>query len=219
MGKYHLPRSKAITYKSSADTNEGEVFTRKDIDNTTALDAFFKDNFPQITDSQLSVVNYLYPKGQKYPTRGSYFSAAGEAYGQMRYMCSSLNVSSLLTESGLQAVYQYHYAVFEDADAATGDGTKHAQAIAPFWGTSPSGSRAAGISPWMQGYLFSFVKTVGNPNTLRKGGSPIWYSFNEQSMQRMLFPNDPEELGMEYTSDTLKERCRYWSDIGPSIGQ
>jgi len=134
-------------------------------------------------------------------------------------MCSSLNVSSLLTEAAVHSVYQYHYAVFEDANAASGDGTTHAQAVNPFWGASPATSRAAGVSPAMQGYFFSFIKTGGDPNKLRKSGSPVWYTYNQQSMQRMLFPNDPAEVGMEYVSVDLRAKCKYWSEIGPSIGQ
>lgn len=62
------------------------------------MDNFLLDNFPQLNSSMLATINSLYPEGAQFPSRGSFFSAAATVYGEMRYICPGIFISSAINQ-------------------------------------------------------------------------------------------------------------------------
>jgi len=58
------------------------------------MTTFLENNFPALSTSDGETINELYPKGAQFPGRGEFFSAAAAAYGDMRYICPGILVST-----------------------------------------------------------------------------------------------------------------------------
>ncbi|KAH9205844.1 Alpha/Beta hydrolase protein [Leptodontidium sp. 2 PMI_412] len=202
-----------------SDTNEGTVFTPHTISNYTEMNNFLKNNWPKLTAFQLARIDFLYPKAEQFPDRGPYFRTAANAYGDLRYTCPGLYLSSKFGDDGVQNIYNYRWDVLTEANALNGDGVTHTAGVAPTWGLYLPGSPEANISPYIQSYITSFIRTSGNPNLYRLKGSPEWTRYSEQNAKRMHFPNDPYEVGMESVTSGQKKKCGYLSSISPVIGQ
>ena len=84
--------------KFSDDTNEGTIFTPTYINNYTQMNNFLVDNWVQLTASDLAEIDFLYPEGAQYPNTGAYWSAACDAYGEIRYICPGIFLSSIFSD-------------------------------------------------------------------------------------------------------------------------
>lgn len=74
------------------------------------MDSFLADNFPAFTANMASVVNRLYPKSSQFPNRSAFFSAAANVYGDMRYTCPGIFLSSVIHQfMGNQPNFLYQY--------------------------------------------------------------------------------------------------------------
>lgn len=79
------------------DTNGGTVFTPKTTANQQESNAFLTQQFPYLTQSQLAEIAELYPvpTGDACPPSGTcWWRQVSNAYGDMRYMCPGLYISS-----------------------------------------------------------------------------------------------------------------------------
>lgn len=76
------------------DTNGGTVFVPKDTASQADSDDFLVSQFPYLASSQLDQINKLYPKPDQCPLNKCWWRQASNAYGEMRYMCPSLYISS-----------------------------------------------------------------------------------------------------------------------------
>ena len=167
----------------------------------------------------MAVVDALYPPTTQVPNSGKYFRAAADVYGDIRYVCSSLYVSSVMSHLGIQQTYQYHWDVVNPVDAASGFGVRHVRGSLPSWGLSPDGSAESVISPYILRYLTSFVRTQGDPNLWRLEGAPVWKGFGAEEERRLRFVNDPTRVAMEEGSEVYSLKCAFLNGIGPAIGQ
>jgi carboxylesterase type B len=202
------------------DTNEGTGFVPRGTDNTTDMDNFFKDNFPKFTKDQLSKIHRLFPPTEfQLPGTGKYYRTLADAYGEMRYVCSSLFISDTLVSAGVKQSYQYRWDVVNPTDSANGIGVRHTAGMAPIFGNSAAGSPEAVVSPYIQQYFTSFIRTAGDPNKYRFPGSPVWKPYKKNGYNRIHFPNDIFEIGMETVERQAQDYCQYFTKIGPSIGQ
>lgn len=98
------------------------------------MNNFLKNNWPKLTAFQLARIDFLYPKAEQFPDRGPYFRTAANAYGDLRYTCPGLYLSSKFGDDGVQNIYNYRWDVLTEANALNGDGVTHTAGVAPTWG-------------------------------------------------------------------------------------
>lgn len=91
------------------DTNEGTIFTPAQINSTTAMNSFLQDQFVKLTAADLDQIDQYYPEAEQFPGKGTFWRAAANAYGEMRYICPGIYISSMVTEHGEEASYNYQY--------------------------------------------------------------------------------------------------------------
>lgn len=204
------------------DSNEGTIFAHKTLNTSDESKRFLKDQFPLLTTAQLDKIDALYPKGPQYTGAGTYWSQASLAYGELRYICPGIYVSSAYDRAGVKSIWNYRYDVSEDALLSTGYGTPHTaeqQAIFFSPGSPASyqqGHPNANIVPVIQGYWASFIRCY-DPNKHRFKGAPKWQQWTQKGVDRLLF--EVNATRMETVPSEQQERCAYLSGIGPSIGQ
>jgi carboxylesterase type B len=154
-------------------------------------------------------------------------------------MCPTVFISDAFARHGVQENWNYRYNVKDPAQVALGLGTPHTAEIGAIWGPENSrgaapasyypGGENAWITPLMQGYWTSFIKTL-DPNTLRPAGAPMWETFRDaagtdghgekdENMQRRILFDTVKTTGMEEVSVSMKARCQYLNSIGVEIRQ
>ena len=81
-----------------------------------------KDQFPYLTDTQLSTLDSLYPNpNQTCPNTGCYWRQLADVYGETRYMCPSLFISRAYTAHAPEVSnYAYRYNVLDPKQEAEG---------------------------------------------------------------------------------------------------
>lgn len=208
-------------------TNEGTIFAPKNTTNYTTMNEFLQNNFPHLTTDQLSRIDEFYPfDNQIFPSSKPYWRTAANAYGEMRYNCPGIFISSAFDNAGVAGNWNYHYNVTDPKDDARGLGVSHTIEITAIWGGYPyvpSGTPTsykttnADIIPLMQGYWTSFIR-AHNPNTYRLPGSPEWERFSVSDKKRILLQARNGTVMEKVPGDQL-ERCEYLSGIGPLIQQ
>lgn len=201
------------------DTNGGTIFTPRDTNDVAAMNRFMKDQFPKITDKQLAQIDEYYPKAEQFPNTGQYWRAVSNAYGDMRYMCPGLYISSAFSKSRTPS-WNYRYNVEDPSQVASGIGVPHTVEINAIWGpanvnggapASYSTSLNRNIVPLMQGYWTSFIRSH-NPNTHRMRGSPVWKEWDPLLMNRIRL--ETNTTSMELVDHDERVRCSYLSSIG-----
>ena len=206
-------------------TNEGSVFVPKNVSDVGEADTFIQDQFPEIELDHLAKINKWYlqeNQTQNFPDAGAYWRPTSNAYGDMRYTCPGMAVSSIFAKAGTPS-WNYQYAVQDPDMEKSGVGVPHMVDVNAIWGpdyvsaadipASYRGSNAP-IIPVMQGYWTSFIKAL-DPNTHRHPGSPEWGTWNRD---RRLFIRTGETRMETVPSDQL-ERCEYLVSIGVALGQ
>lgn len=177
------------------------------------MNSFLKDNFVQLTASQLAEIDFLYPKAQQFPNSGPYWRTASNAYGEMRYICPGIFISSAFSRYGISQNYNYHWDYLSAANAMSGFGVEHTSENPSIWGEGGNP-----LIPVIQGYWTSFIRS-GNPNTFKLASAPEWTAFDAWGMERVLFPKEPADVRMEGVPWDQRGRCAYLSSIGVSIAQ
>ncbi|CAL5868668.1 uncharacterized protein PFLUO_LOCUS2895 [Penicillium psychrofluorescens] len=210
------------------DTNEGTIFVPQSTNSTRDADAFIKDQFPAITHSQLATINkiYLNPwQTEPFPNAGIYWRPAATAYGEMRYICPGIDLSSIYAAAGLPS-WNYHYAVLDPTSEREGYGVSHTIETNAIWGpdmvsgTPPASYYTinAPIIPVMQGYWTSFIRSM-NPNTHRDPSTPEWETWGHgQDAYRRIFLRT-NQTAMETVPMDQRQRCRFLTGIGGQLHQ
>ncbi|PMD13702.1 alpha/beta-hydrolase [Hyaloscypha hepaticicola] len=198
------------------DTNEGTIFTPSNISSVTDMDKFLKDQFANLTQSDLKQINTYFPESQQFSGRGVYWRAAANAYGEIRYICPGIFISTMLSTHGQAASYNYRWDVLSPKNAANGLGVVHTAELQSIWGTSNAPDNVS--IPTIQAYWTSFIRTK-DPNTYKLKSSPEWMTFNSTGMGRLHFPNDPTNVTMESVPADQRARCAFFQSIGPSAQQ
>lgn len=199
------------------DTNEGTIFTPSNINNRSDVNAFLKNNFVRLNDTQLAQIATYYPKDNATVSsnRGAYWRTAANAYGEMRYNCPGINISSTLSAFSVPS-WNYHWDVLSTANNQSGFGVTHTAELNSIWGSS--GPPDSAEIPTIQAYWASFIRTK-DPNTHKLASAPVWTAFNGTAMQRVHFVNQPVDVAMESVPQAQRERCAYLSGIGVSVAQ
>ncbi|KAF7117232.1 hypothetical protein CNMCM5793_005988 [Aspergillus hiratsukae] len=209
------------------DTNEGTVFVPKDIASVAEADKFLQNQFPEIQLHHLAKINELYlqeNQTQPFPNASVWWRPASNAYGEMRYICPGIDMSTVYEDVGVKS-WNYHYAVEDPAAQASGYGVSHTVEVHAIWGPENTNGGAppsytttnAPIVPVMQGYWTSFIKTF-NPNTHRYPGSPEWKTWGKGGGYSRIFIKS-NETRMERVPLDQRQRCAYLISIGTALGQ
>lgn len=203
------------------DTNGGTKFTPKSTATLAQSNQYMLDQYPTLSLEQLGEVNQLYPnKNLTCPNPGCYWRQVSDTYGEARYMCPALTVTSLMTKYGVPDSYAYRWNVEDPEQIAAGFGVPHTIELNALLGPAyvedpPESYKPGGInelaSPIMQGYWTSFIRTY-NPNKHRYQGTAPWRSWSEQHA-RLTFGTEGQTT-MIQVDDSLKRRCDYWAQIG-----
>jgi carboxylesterase type B len=197
-------------------TNEGTVFTPKNINNYNDVNNFLKNNFVKLTASQLAQIDHLYPQAEQFPNAGAYWRTAANAYGDMRYMCPGIWVSTIFDKHALSA-WVYHWDIAPQSNIDSGLGVVHCDEVNSIWNTATALPESA-LNPTIQSYWASFIRTQ-DPNKLKLSSAPEWQRLDSVGLQRMHFVADPTKVAMEAVAADYYSRCNYLTSIGGELGQ
>jgi carboxylesterase type B len=187
------------------------------------MNTFLLSNFPHLTQEQLITIDDLYPKAAQFPGTGAYWRTVSNAYGEMRYICPGINVSSVMANARVK-VWNYRYNVRDPTNYAHGLGTTHTEEVSAIWGTqyvnggAPASYNSSNypMVPVIQGYWTSFIRAF-DPNLYRAKGTPIWDGWTESAMKRLMFITNG--TAMETAPSAQANRCEFLSGIAVSIQQ
>ncbi|KAL2814762.1 Alpha/Beta hydrolase protein [Aspergillus granulosus] len=215
-------------------TNEGTTFTPKNLTSITDVNNFLRNQFPAIRSRHLARIEDYYLQNvnstQPYPNATRYWRPASNAYGELRYNCPGIAMSTAYANANVPS-WNYHYSVLDPEDEASGDGVYHVVELNAIWGpdnvyysaevgSPPPASyytSNAPIIPVMQGYWMSFIRSF-DPNTFRYPGSPRWETWGRGDAGRRLFIRTGETR-MESVPEDQRERCEYLISIGVELTQ
>ncbi|KAI2634637.1 vacuolar triacylglycerol lipase [Xylaria nigripes] len=210
------------------DTNEGTIFTPQSTSTIGESNTFVKSQFPYLTLDQLNQINTLYPNQNEAscPSSGCYWQQVSESYGDMRYTCPGMFISSAMATFGMSQTYSYRYNVEDPDQVAQGLGVPHTSELSAIFGPNnvhsapvsyfPGGTNAE-VVPLIQAYWTSFIRSF-DPNTYRLSESTNWESWDSDTQNRLLFGTGGA-TAMEVVSDEMKNKCSYFHSIGPTIRQ
>lgn len=197
-------------------TDEGTVFVQRNITSVQDQKDFIHSNYPTISTTQLDELVNIYPPGNKtFANTGKYWSATSEAYGELRYVCPGIHLSTLYSQYRVPGNFNYRYNAFPDL--VNGNGVGHVAELGAIWGKSKPASEQkpsdfnADIPFVIQRYWISFVITF-DPNTLRAPGSPKWeeWSYDGKGsgkMGRIVVQDGFNATTMETVPPQQANRC------------
>ncbi|KAI1865080.1 hypothetical protein JX265_008127 [Neoarthrinium moseri] len=210
------------------DTNGGTVFAPSNTSTLAQSNMWLHNQFPRLTLDHLGTIDELYPNpNETCPNVGCYWRQLSNAYGETRYMCPSLFISSAFTQHGVPQSWAYRYNVEDPTQIAQGYGVPHTVESNAIWGpenvpnTAPasyySNGTNAAVIPVIQGYWTSFIRSF-DPNKYRYPGSARWEEWTTSAQQRLVFQTGGQ-TEVETVDEALLRRCKFWSDIGVDIAQ
>ncbi|KAK6067535.1 triacylglycerol lipase [Seiridium cupressi] len=178
-----------------------------------------------------ATINGLYPwTKQTFSNSGAYWRQLADTYGEGRFMCPTIYVSSAAARYGTSGKSRnYRYNVIDLVSYAAGYGVPHTVELSAILGPDydtpgksvptsyfPNGENEL-VSPVIQAYWTSFIRTF-DPNTYRYPAAAEWRPWNLTQKERLLFQTGGGTV-MENLEEGLQERCSYWYLIGESILQ
>lgn len=211
------------------DSNGGTSFAPQDTSTLAQSNVWLKNQFPYITTEQFADINALYPNpNDTCPNVGCYWRQLSNTYGEMRYMCPGLYVTSAYVERGVPQSWHYRWNVEDPAQVAAGQGVPHTVELNAIFGPYntqgnspasyyPNGTNANAV-PVVQAYWTSFIRSY-DPNTYRLNGTAEWQPWDEDTQQRILFDTGGLTSMESLAGSELMERCDYWYGIGVDIRQ
>ncbi|KAI1305081.1 vacuolar triacylglycerol lipase [Xylaria venustula] len=210
------------------DTNEGTIFTPQTAATIGDSNKFLKSQFPYLTLEQLGNLNSLYPNpnNASCPSSGCYWRQVSDVYGDMRYTCPGLFISSAVTNFGMPKSYSYRWNVEDPTQIAEGLGVPHTVEVNAIFGPgnvpgAPASYSAGGVNaavvPIIQAYWTSFIRTF-DPNTHRLNGSAHWEVWHPKTQDRLLFETGGNTT-MEIVSVDQRSKCSYFYSIGTAVRQ
>ena len=203
------------------DTNEGTIFTPRSLKTEDESTTFMKNNYPALSDAQLDQFKTMY-KFDNTDT-SDYWLQASWAYGETRYICPGIHMSTLVANNSNENVWNWRYNIATPEQKKDLNLVAHGSEMPAIWGPQyqgPSGpaemleTNATDTVTAMQGYWLSFIKTL-DPNRLKPDVAPTWDTWN--GTNRILF--DFNGTSMEIIDDSQIERCGYLSQIMVQLQQ
>jgi acetylcholinesterase len=203
------------------DTNEGSIFA---FNAATSSDVaqFMKNNYPNLSSSQLDAINKAYPLMAPLPEHAAFFPSASAAYGDSTFTCpGNLMAESLAKFFSPDQVFNYRYNVLDPGNVAAGLGVPHTFETAAIFGPGFAGAAAASyfttnaaIVPVTMDYFISFVKAL-DPNPYKDPSAPEWQPFGFGQGQRLKIQTNA--TSMESVPQSLTEDCLLWNSLAPTM--
>ncbi|KAJ7740572.1 Alpha/Beta hydrolase protein [Mycena metata] len=168
----------------------------------TTVFNFVAGQYPPFSQTAFqTAIHELYPLADY----NNSFSLQGQQiYGEMRYICTGLMITSALTSAGLRT-YQYHW------DNPT-LGSNHAgELVAFFNGAEVFDPADETLVQAMRRYWTSFT-TSGTPVA---DGALSWTPSGDNGSPRILL--HPADIVMEQVSSALTARCAFWHGLASEI--
>lgn len=198
-------------------TNEGIIFTPKNITSQKMSDQFIQDQFPSLTNSDLAELRSVFQgPANKFDDPG-WRTQSADLYGHIRYICPGINISNAYYEHNQTSTWNYRWNV----GAAT-----HVAELGPVWF---NGSTAAGV--FIHNYFTSFMRThdpnsykreffTESPNLAKRAilMPPSWEQWGGGNGKRMLFDDD-NIVKMENVSLVEHTKCNVVSRLGVAMNQ
>lgn len=202
--------------------NEGTIFAPKDTETLEECDTFLHDHWPELTTDQLDRIHPMFDTDVSFPDSGALWRFTSDIYGDIRYVCPGIYISSMYTEHGSPDTWQYKYAVEDPEQMESGLGVPHVIEKHAIWGPDYSGGgppdsyygENEGIIPVMQGYWTSFIRDY-NPNTYKDPSSPVWGEWGQEG--RLFIKTGETE--MQDLDELQTEKCSYLSSIAIDLKQ
>lgn len=88
-------------------TNEGTIFTFTNISTYDEVNDFLRDQFPLLNETELTIIDSLYPPAETFPGDGALWRTASNAYGEMRYNCPGIYLSTRFDQEGVDGNWNY----------------------------------------------------------------------------------------------------------------
>ncbi|KAL4977824.1 Alpha/Beta hydrolase protein [Aspergillus desertorum] len=212
-------------------TNEGTKFVPEDLASDSAAYVWLQAQWPALTSEHFSSIHEYYLQDlnttRPFPNATRYWRPVSDVYGEIRYVCPGIALNAAYAKAGVPN-WNYHYAVQDPEDEASGLGVYHVVELNAIWGPEnvwwsdtisqpPPHSyftSNAPIIPVMQGYWTSFIRSF-DPNTHRHRGSPRWETWGR--LERLFVRTN--ETRMELVPTDQRERCQYLTSIGVELRQ
>lgn len=207
------------------DQNGGTKFVPSNTSTVAQSNLYMLNQYPFMSLDQLGEVNELYPNPNKTcPNAGCYWRQTSNVYGEARYMCPALYITSSLQRYGIRNSYAYLWNVEDPEQVAKGLGVPHTSEFEAIIGPeyapandSPDSYKAGGInakaSPVIQKYWTNFIQTLDPNKSPNKHASPvetIWTKWTPRSQDRLVFQTGGK-TEMKNIGDGLRKRCAFWA--------
>ena len=209
------------------DANDGTIFTPRNTSTLAQSNSFLLDQYPALTLAQLGEANRLYPNPNgTCPNIGCYWRQVSNCYGEARFMCPALFVTSEMAKHGVQQSYAYLWDVRDPEQVKEGLGVPHTVELKALLGPEysddpPKSYRVGGVnekaSPLIQAYWVSFIRTL-DPNKLRGSAAASWSRWTDQTQPRLVF-HTGGTASVERVSNALSRRCNFWASIAVRASQ
>lgn len=208
---FHVP---TIT---STVTNEAKYYMRGDLETNQQFLDFMHNTSPELNSADMELMEHLYPDPATDPTspyanspNSTQYDRLAAAWSDYAYICPSQETAYRASSAGVPT----WKARFDTNNSyPSWEGIPHTADTRYTWDDSTV--QYPEISHVYHGYLSSFV-AVGDPNTYRYPGSPVWENYvpGGNEAQYDLAEQLLIHLGatiME-TDSIRREACSYWRD-------
>ncbi|KAJ4265091.1 hypothetical protein NW762_005337 [Fusarium torreyae] len=205
-------------------TNEGFTFVPLSVPSQSVANNFFQAEYPLLNSTQLDQITTLYSnQSTPCPSDGCLREQLSDSYGDMRFICSGINFSGLMSSWMPNQTWNYWYNVQDAVGAPVTHcvdvyalfGPEYASGAPPL-SYFPGGINA-NITTVVQGYWASFIRSY-NPNTFRNANTSVWGPYSTAVRQRMVF-DTAGQTSTQNMTQTLQDRCDYFGSIGALVGQ
>ena len=193
--------------------NEGTVFTPHTIKTSQDSKNFLSEQFPLLSPTQLDSIATDYDFAQNEGT-ALYWHQASAAYGEIRYICTSLQLTDIFTKNNIP---NWHYLYDVQPEPFNQDKLVfHGAELEPVVGGTITGNKNKPLVPLMQGFWTSFIKS-GNPDN---GPSKGWQPWTKAEPKQMLFRIPTWKMGtVDEGISGRQARCARLNKISVAIGQ
>ncbi|KAK4658946.1 hypothetical protein QC762_106000 [Podospora pseudocomata] len=204
------------------DTNGGSIFTSPFTSTVAHSNRWMRTQYPFLTLRKLWLLNKAWKNTGKEqdrcPARDCWREQLSQVYGDMRYMCPNIYMSSAFPDHGFNNAWNYRWNIEDPDQIAAGLGVPHVSEISALFGpeyvlepyisaprTYREGELNGNAVDVIQKYWISFIKTF-DPNTERAQGTARWEKFDSKKLSRLRFDTGGK-TEMEYVGSELARRC------------
>lgn len=205
----------------ATDNNEGSGFV-PNASTSSNVTTFFKNNYPNLNDTQLQAIIDAYPLMSPLPRHAAWYPSVSAAYGDATFLCPANSMAnSMASYFCPDEVWQYRCYITTAANIANGVGTPHTMEMPAILGTSLRSSvdstwfnENAPSVPIVMHYYISFIKAL-DPNKYKYETAPTWESWGSGAGRRLHL--ETNATAMEDVPKNMTEDCSLWDDLSDSM--